>query len=339
MRRRLAGTIALLGAWIILAGPAFAATHAESAVPELAGLTTIHANGSAREIVDLPQVATIDAARGGEALFDLPGVSITGAGRLVGFDLAPIDTDQLASSSQQGLLVVNDNHCYSAGCTPSAPSQILTAGLAQPRTPNPTTSATDYHFAAGKYILQVIADGGPVSITLPLDGLSGTTTLNPTAPTDLNIVNQTSTGSTLAPEAGAIWEQSPDTGYYSAGGGIFLGVLNITANPFVAAEWGDCSELDGVFQAPGVEGCPGGGAGFVGSTSACPCVIEGWSHTVDPSTPDTNSMYARTVGAVSAANGVDLYMSYDGPSGATAAAAAKASQHSTVVLAGARSKG
>src|SRR5947209_11281200 len=87
----LATTAALLGACLATGPDSLAARSpgaAEAAYPRLAGMTTFTAERSARAVVDLPREVTIPTARGDG---HLRGLTISGAGRVVGLSLVSPD--------------------------------------------------------------------------------------------------------------------------------------------------------------------------------------------------------------------------------------------------------
>jgi hypothetical protein len=168
-RRGLAVAGLMAGALIAL--PA----HAGGGDPApLAGVTTIHADWAGTTDVVLTHRARLSPKS-----LDNPDVTIAGEGRYVGFTLTRSHTfDGLSAyrlpSFMGGQVQVSGRVAPTAQCAPK-PNETL------PLTYDCTDLPKPRHFVlpAGRYHLSVITDGSPLSITLHLRGLAGTTQIRP----------------------------------------------------------------------------------------------------------------------------------------------------------------
>jgi hypothetical protein len=181
--------VATVAAAALGAGVQPAPARADGAYPELAGVTTVHTSTSGVATVRLSQQVTIVV---GKHQFGPAGNSVVGDGRITAMFL-----------EHNGHIVMGFIHvrpCATAGCSDR--------GFGFPWFVSSRT------LAPGLYHLYVVADGAPVTATLSLDGLPGTTTI-PVAP-DQGISVQPFTP--LLPSTGVA-----DPALYSANAGGTIG--------------------------------------------------------------------------------------------------------------------
>lgn len=165
-----AGTAVLLVAGMAAAPGSFAASRpagGSAAYPHLAGLSTITADRTSRAVVDLPRAVTLPTARGDG---HLRGLTITGAGRVVGISLVSPD-------GRTGVIQTDFRPCFSARCTkgvagyPRAP--LATTWSSTPTPTGLTSPGEEFRLPAGLYLLSVYTDGAPVTVAWRLPGLTG----------------------------------------------------------------------------------------------------------------------------------------------------------------------
>jgi hypothetical protein len=135
----------------------------------LAGATTITGSASGKVPVRLEQPATFTVPRGGQ-----PGsVQVTGEGRFTGFALVADGTDPNRVMISGGRV---------SNGLPADHSLGDSSMLALTHTDALDLATSSWELPAGDYHLYLIADGSPVTVTLSLAGLSGSTQLSPTVP-------------------------------------------------------------------------------------------------------------------------------------------------------------
>jgi hypothetical protein len=190
-------------------------------VAELAGVTVVTGSTSASMPVHLSQPAALNPWK----------VGFEGAGRIFGFVLHG-DGDRGGATGATPLAVatavaVHINYCLAPGCTnPDFYGGYKFGAVAVPD--GYRHSGIPFDFAggtlpSGDYHLQLIADGEPVTVTIPLDGLSGQVQLAPTGPA----------GQTLTTPPPDLTLPAPAKVAYSAGsthtveqfGGMFIGTF------------------------------------------------------------------------------------------------------------------
>lgn len=173
--------IAGLSASALVALPTASGAVAPAA---LAGVTTIHADHAGT--VD---VVLTHRARLSPKYVDNPDVTIAGQGRYVGFSLtsrrgqAGLSAYRLPSFLG-GHVQMSGNVVPAGKCTPepnaTVPLTYDCRDLPKPR---------HYVLPAGRYHLTVVTDGAPLTITLHLAGVAGTTQIRPLDP--LRVVEAT----------------------------------------------------------------------------------------------------------------------------------------------------
>lgn len=249
----------------------------------------------------------------------MPSVTANGNGRVVGLVLTPTDIQGVSTTSGDVLAVLYDNHCYSAGCAASSPTQIavLSPALASTEQQQGSSKTYDATLPAGEYTLQVIADGAPVTVSLTLGGLTGRAALAPTQPTDLQLSTANPTVPAVTPQAEAVW-QAPASGTLSGAGGLAVAIvdLQVTPNPDpaeAAGSHGLCVYAGAGTHPPAGPSCPGGiGVAIIGPPQSSTGPI--YSYGLLTAGTFTIDEYVNTPGDVTSANGDDLFISYDGPS-------------------------
>ncbi|MDQ3646562.1 MAG: hypothetical protein M3345_06455 [Actinomycetota bacterium] len=243
--------------------------------------------GAPSTTVTLGRVSTFTASTTSRILFRLPRqvdfakdfhASVSGPGRITGFKFKLASGKWFkAPTVEQTLLGL----CMEPGCKPESRFDVPVFGLGFER-----------YLPAGLYELYVIADGAPVTVSLKIDGLSGSVSGKPT-PVDAEI-------RTLSPRV----FDGPESVVYSSGGFTdlqgdeadygFAGIWALGA-PHVVTAAGECFYYKGsrVPPAPATfaPGCPtgdgepyiwpapgadGGLILTVSNYTCCPRGIGGW---------------------------------------------------------------
>lgn len=149
---------------------------------ELCGLTFVTGTSAARMPVHLPAPVTVDLARSFWGIYaDDPApkhVEIEGEGDYVGFALFQVMPERDGAGLVVGLMrdefafttfPENNYTWWDFGGPPGGPTVPRTVSL-----------------PAGDYDLYLLAEGSRVDVTLRLDGLAGTTSLEPAIPVDFD---------------------------------------------------------------------------------------------------------------------------------------------------------
>lgn len=143
---------------------------AQSARTSLGAETVITSSASGKVPVRLDQPATFNVP----FFSDRPSsVKVTGGGRFAGFALVADGTDPNRVAIVGGRV---------ANGLPADHSLGDSSTLALSLTDALDFTAASYEIPAGDYHLYVIADGSPVTVSLSLGGLTGSTSLTPTVP-------------------------------------------------------------------------------------------------------------------------------------------------------------
>lgn len=174
---RLLGGAPRLAAWASVFGLVPLPAVAESAVPIIAGRTT--ASGSMTSVmrVDVPASATVTWLPS-----DNPDVIVEGEGRFVGVVLTS-DAPTLDGPTLVAGRIPMDAVCWPGRGCPVGP--VVSVQARQMIDWN----AGIIRVPAGRYLLYLIADGSPVSVTLQLRGLSGSIDLAPSDPAPIRMVS------------------------------------------------------------------------------------------------------------------------------------------------------
>jgi hypothetical protein len=144
----------------------------------LAGETTISGAQPGSLLVTLPVAASIS-----DAVTENPDVTVEGAGRYIGVVLVAEGNEERIGSTLIAGQVDPDAICDDQGCPFGVATLVAGAGLG-------SGGPGRWLLPAGDYRLHLVAEesAGPVSVTLRLGGLEGTTHLVPSDPTGLETV-------------------------------------------------------------------------------------------------------------------------------------------------------
>jgi len=168
--------------------------------PLLAGTTILRGDHTAHLKVRLPRSATL---RYDSPTFYSPAIAERGGGRFVGVML----TRLRVNGTGQWFAQVRVTGCGTKNCVPGSPGkpdpvdgQQIANAVGFPE----TNGVSEFHqltFPAGEYDLTLVADSAPVTVTITLNGLRGTTTLHPQAAqwASTQSVNPTFLPTALAP--------------------------------------------------------------------------------------------------------------------------------------------
>jgi hypothetical protein len=95
---------------------------------------------------------------------------------------------------------------------------------------------------AGRYLLYLIADGAPVTITLRLHGLSRTTKVAPSTPVSSSISVPSTETEMVGPERKAYWFGDSATIHGPAG--LLIGGLSVDSDEWVQGAYGTCIQRE-----------------------------------------------------------------------------------------------
>jgi hypothetical protein len=168
----IAGIVITVG----IGSPSVAASH-----EHLRGLTVVTGSVSATSTVILDRPATVVLLPGLRS----DAIKVTGGGRYAGIMLTRRSGGPVTS-----LEAVNVNFCNVPGCQPLAAQQYVDSNA--PRVARVDGSQT-VTLGVGSYDLQLVADRAPVTVTLTLSGLPGSTHLRPRGPSAAAILDMTPT--------------------------------------------------------------------------------------------------------------------------------------------------
>ncbi|MDQ3952737.1 MAG: hypothetical protein M3279_07230 [Actinomycetota bacterium] len=237
-RRRSAPAAALVSV-LLLTGAVFppATSLARTAPAKLAGRTRITGNATSVTWVTIPKPVA----------FGTDDIRIQGAGRIAGFVLTETPVDDL---EREFVMAARTSLCETPGCTSNDVYEFV-AG--------PPPGTADIMLEPGRYLLYLLADGAPVSVTLRLQGVRGATEVRPSTPVDAGVsVPDAETRTTLAGDR-AYW--FGDSASIAADAGLFVGVLGLEAKQWVEGVHGSCLQRE-VHSPPQVAFsplCPAGG--------------------------------------------------------------------------------
>jgi hypothetical protein len=205
------------------ANAAPARTLAPARAPALAGRTKVVASSTTGMRVTLPRDATIDSRSGSN-----PDVSVSGAGRMVGVILTE---DNVSEYGRGSLAAIRYGFCDQPGCRAEQTSMqylYIRGG-----------GHDDAKLEAGSYLLYVVADGAPVTVSLRLHGLSGSTVLRPKGKVHSELVVPDADNATGSPGDRAFWfGEEFDIKGQSA---YLFGILRMELANWINVHWGDCA--------------------------------------------------------------------------------------------------
>ncbi|MHB8510529.1 MAG: hypothetical protein ACYDGR_18120, partial [Candidatus Dormibacteria bacterium] len=159
----------------------------------------------------------------------------------------------------RSLIAWGYNLCWTVACKPSYPLYsardvgTYTEPLGKDYTVSPGTTAMD--LPAGDYQLYLMADGAPVTVSLPLAGLTGSTVLHPRHPTRMDLRTITPTLEQGIPPAGLAYSGG-GTGDLLTDWGFAFGMIALHPTSASNGTVGNCL-IQG--DAPGqvyTPGCP-----------------------------------------------------------------------------------
>lgn len=257
MIRRLAALL-ISGLALLLLAP----TQVHSAPPAppsapvvLAGQTTVLADHSASILVEVPSLATYATDTYGN-----PDLAVSGRGRVVALTLQPV----ASRDPYEALRVARFNGCDSLGCEPDRPDGYVQVPSGARRVNGHPPRAL---LEPGTYRLTVLTDGGRVSASLRLGGLSGSTLITPTAAGDSRILPAAETLSAPAAGAPAVWSGGAELNLASTNTLVFGFYQQETPGGSAFSTQGACHFSAGTRPLGGhfLPGCPGelGSAGTI----------------------------------------------------------------------------
>lgn len=251
--RALAALLAASCSAVVLTAPAPAAA-ARTTPQQLAGTTRIVGDSTTATWVTVPQEASFTWKLGPN-----PDVTIEGGGRMAGIFITEPDFED---SGRVFALMGRASFCRDRGCTSEDSYQFLTGE-------NPDEPPMhEFVLPAGRYLLYLIADGAPVSVTLRLHGLTGKTKLVPRSPVDAELHVPTPETEVMGPEKKVYW--FGDAGTLDADGGLVAGAMSVETKNWSRGSWGSCLQRDVLEPEPVVysPACPAGASArtTVGST-------------------------------------------------------------------------
>lgn len=278
---------------------------ARAATPALAGVTRITGTTTSVSWVDVPTEARLKIQQGAN-----PDIVIEGGGRMAGVVLSQGDASDL---SRPFLMAARASFCDSAVCAPEDSNQFLIAEM--------TTQGSDWVvLKPGRYLLYLITDGAPVSVTLRLHGLSGKAKLVPATPVEAEFGAPTAESQVMAPGKTAYWFGG--SGTIQADGGLVAGIMNIEATQWLQGVYGSCLQREVLSPEPVVYSplCPGGTAARTsdGGVSPSPVAREIFETSIWNVTPGGDwglGMHYLALAEVQNVAAVTLYLPYQLPRG------------------------
>ncbi|MHB8509939.1 MAG: hypothetical protein ACYDGR_15050 [Candidatus Dormibacteria bacterium] len=226
----------------LLASTLVAATASEAPAVTLGASNTLTGDSTGFLNVRIPRATRLITSGGDKA------PKVTGNGRWLGFALRGQD---------RSLIAWRSNLCWASGCSPPYSDECCIDFYADPFGSDhiiaPGTSAVD--LSAGDYQLYLMADGAPVTVSLPLAGLTGSTHLHPRRTTRLDLRTITPTLEEGIPPAGLAYSGG-GTGDLLTDWGFAFGLIALHPTSASNGTVGNCL-IQG--DAPGqvyTPGCP-----------------------------------------------------------------------------------
>lgn len=225
---------------------AFAVPAAAAPVASLAGTNVVKGQRPAVMEVTLPSAARIFTTRALEA---------SGGGRFFGFVLRPAGAP---GSDPRAIVGGQISFCETAGCVPDRPFVTVEGFGFQ----EDSTGGQNFALPAGTYDLYLLTDGAPVQLAIKLDGLAGSTELEPETPTTMNVDSPApsatvDSGLGVGPSLFSAGSANPVDGT----GGLIFQAITLKGTGPGDSEAGLCWYPNGP-PANGIyHGCPGAKAG------------------------------------------------------------------------------
>jgi hypothetical protein len=234
---------------VMLASVLSVGTGARAESPtQLSGDTFVRGTRSAAMKVVLNRPATIDLRPRSDA------VSISGQGSLYGFVLTAADLSDFERPTVVGLKA---NICASRGACRSRSVLGIYRG---------DSSSRVARLPAGQYILYLITENRPASVSLRLGGLTGSTVLEPTADVHAGITPPpTHTDSDHLYANGQVVD-------FRGRSAMWLTFLEMSGDAWLAGAYGQCIYRGTPPPSPVgfAPGCPGGGGAAIADTVTYP---------------------------------------------------------------------
>lgn len=160
---------------VLIVGVALTAGFAPQTVsasppPALAGVTVVSGSRTGSVFVSVPQAASVSIQPSAK--------SIAGNGRAAGALLVAVDP---GPKKRTTYALTRIAFCAAAGCVTDKTRSAEFAFY------DGDYDDEELRVPAGRYVLYVIADGAPVSVTMKFRGLAGSTRITPTGPADFGV--------------------------------------------------------------------------------------------------------------------------------------------------------
>lgn len=239
--------VALAAVFLVPVTSLPAATAPTSAALPLAGVTRISGDETTASWVSIPEKVRFKR----DLSISAPDVRIDGGGRVAGFVLAKAAEDL----DRDFAMAVRTGFCDTPGCAPEETYEFVSS-----YSPSGESSHEWVVLTPGRYVLYLLADGAPVSVTLRLRGLSGRTHVRPRTGVDWGVSVPSAQTATVAPERKAYW--FGESASLDAGSGLFVGVLSADASEWREGVYGSCLQRE-LHSPPAIAYspvCPAGGA-------------------------------------------------------------------------------
>ncbi|HYO60962.1 MAG TPA: hypothetical protein VEU29_03585 [Actinomycetota bacterium] len=221
--KTLTALLAALCSAVVLTAPAPAAA-ARTAPPQLAGVTRIVGDTTSAMWVTVPHKASFTWK-----LDENPDVRIDGGGRMAGVVITEGD---FGDRGRLFAMMGRASFCRARGCTSEDTHQFLTGQ-------NPHQAPSDkFVLPAGRYLLYLIADGAPASVTLRLHGLPGKARIVPRTPVDAEVHVPTPQTEVMGPDEKVYW--FGDAGTIDADAGLIAGAMSLDTKNWSRGSWGSC---------------------------------------------------------------------------------------------------
>jgi len=194
-----------LAAALIVLTPTIAPADADTDRLELAGVTQVTGSHSAFVPVRIPAPVEISAIDIFDAAppsqpgqpsqpLDNPHIEIDGAGRVFGIVLTqngPERQKEDLDNDGATLLAVRYGMCSGAGCQPINSGADVVSAFGPGVESSGSFADERITLPGGDYNLYLLADGAPVSVTLRLQSLSGSTSMSPASPAEIHLSEAT----------------------------------------------------------------------------------------------------------------------------------------------------
>lgn len=214
-------TAYMLGVISILVGSGLGPARATSIT--LGAVNVITADHPASVWVHVPVPAEVDTWSAEEVAISTSG------GRFAGISMS-----DARGSNGVHLVSLDFAYCTAPGCSsPYQPDRI--GGLFDPDDEQGFTTT----LPAGDYLLQVITDGAPVTVTMHLHGLSGATSLVPSGASDLDVKTLEEKFSAGQAPLKPVWTAG-GTGRLGTAGGMIAANMWFIGSAHAVSAFGNC---------------------------------------------------------------------------------------------------